>query len=484
MTKTADIQNKGSDKTHLMNMTQGQPWRLILRFALPLLLGNILQQLYNIVDSAVVGNFVGKTALAAVGTAFPVIFLINSLFMGIGMGATIIISQYYGAGDRQSVKKAIDTIYLAMLVIVVPLSVLGILLSHPLLLLMNTPADTIGQATTYMQIIFIGTLASFGYNINSGILQGLGDSRSPLIYLSIATVLNIILDLAFVLLWHWDVAGVAWATIISQLVSFLFGIYHINRRQAYIRIHLRHLDFDWNILKDSVRLGLPAGLQNMFFSLGTMVLQSLINSYQSTFMAGFNGASKIDSFAFLPLLTFSTAIMTYVGQNIGAGRLDRVKKGIRSTLVLSTVVSLAICTLILLTAGYLMRLFTDEPDVILAGEAYLIRVVPFYILLSVLFIVNGALRGAGESIIPLVATMASLWLARVPLAYFLADRFGRDNMFFSFPLGWLIGLAIVLPYYFSGRWRSKSMVRDIGGPSAAEARIAGEAAVEKPEGSE
>jgi len=210
------------------NMTTGSPWKLILRFSLPLLVGNLLQQAYNIVDSIVVGKFVGTTALAAVGTSFPVIFLLLSLFIGLGIGSTIIISQYYGADNRESVKKTIDTTYITMFAIGVPLSIVGIFLSEPLLLLMNTPADVLPQATAYMQIIFAGTIASFGYNINSSILQGLGDSRSPLLYLLIATVTNIGLDLLFVAVFDWGVAGVAWATIIAQVVAFVFGIWHIH----------------------------------------------------------------------------------------------------------------------------------------------------------------------------------------------------------------------------------------------------------------
>ncbi len=443
----------------LINMTEGPPWKLILRFALPMLLGNILQQLYNVVDSIVVGNFVGTTALAAVGTAFPVVFLMNSLFIGIGIGATIIISQYFGAGDQRSVKETIDTIYVTMFAVAIPLSVIGIFLSRPLLVLMNTPPDVLDQAVTYMQIVFLGTAATFGFNINSGILQGLGDSRSPLIYLSLATLINIVLDLVFVIFFHWDVAGVAWATILAQFFSFLYGVWHINHKQTYIRISCLDLHPKRQILLDSIRLGLPAGLQNMAFSLGTMVLQRLINSYQSTFMAGFNGASKIDAFAFLPLFTFSSAITTYVGQNIGAGRIDRVKKGIHSALILSGLICVVVCTLILIFASPLMRLFNSDPDVVAAGVGYLVRVVPFYLLLSTLFIINSSLRGAGESMIPLLATLISLWLARVPLAYLLADRFGRDELFYSFPLGWLVGLLIVVPYYLSGRWKKKSLVR-------------------------
>lgn len=440
------------------NMTTGSPWKLILRFSLPLLVGNLLQQAYNIVDSIVVGKFVGTTALAAVGTAFPVIFLLLSLFIGLGVGSTIIISQYYGADSRESVKKTIDTTYITMFAVGVPLSVIGILLSEPLLVLMNTPADVLPQATTYMQIIFAGTIASFGYNINSGILQGLGDSRSPLFYLLIATVFNIVLDLLFVGVFSWGVAGVAWATIIAQIIAFIFGIWHINRTQTYIHISLRNMQPSKRLLMDSIRLGLPAGLQNMSFSVGTMVLQSLINSYGSVFMAGFNGANKIDAIAFMPMMTFSSAITTYVGQNIGAGRMDRVKQGLRWTLIMSSIVCAVICPLILIFGNPLMQMFDSNPDVIQAGLAYLIRVVPFFILLSVMFIYTGALRGAGEAAIPLITAIVSLWFARVPLAYLLATT-GRDNMFFSYVLGWLVGCLIIIPYYYTGRWKKKAVVR-------------------------
>ena len=442
----------------LNNMTTGAPWKLILKFSLPMLLGNLLQQGYNIVDSIVVGKFVGTTALAAVGTAFPVIFLLISLFIGLGIGSTIIISQYFGADNREYVKKTVDTIYITMFAIAIPLSVVGIFLSEPLLLLMNTPADVLPQATTYMQIVFAGTIASFGYNINSGILQGLGDSKSPLIYLAIATVTNIALDLLFVAVFGWGVAGVAWATIIAQFVAFLFGIWHINHKQDYIHISMHGLQPNRRLLMDSIRLGLPAGLQNMSFSIGTMVMQGLINSYGSAFMAGFNGANKIDAIAFMPMMTFSSAITTYVGQNIGAGRIDRVKLGLRWTLILSSIVCVIICPLILVFADPLMRMFDSNPAVIQAGMGYLFRVAPFYLLLSILFIYNGALRGAGEAAIPLISAIVSLWFARVPLAYLLATT-GRDNMFYSFFLGWIVGCAIVIPYYYSGRWKKKSLVR-------------------------
>lgn len=442
----------------LMNMTEGTPWKLILVFSLPMLLGNFLQQMYNVIDSVIVGQYVGPTALAAVGTAFPVIFLLISMFIGFGVGATIIISQYYGAGNREGVQKTIDTIYVTLFAFAIPLTLIGVFLARPLLIMMNTPSDVLDQATIFMQITFVGTIGMFGYNVNAGILQGLGDSKSPLIYLGMSTFMNISLVILFVAGFKWGVAGAATATIISQMFAFIFGIWHINRKQDYIRISFRKLKFDKAIFKDCVKLGLPAGLQNVTFSLGIMVLQGLINSYQMIFMAGFNAASKIDAIAFMPMMTFSSAITTYVGQNIGAGRMDRVKKGLNATLALSSLFCVIICPLILLLAGPLLTMFTDDVGVIQAGMAYLFRVVPFYLILSVMFVITGALRGAGESMIPLISAVISLWLARLPLAYLLAGT-GRDNLFYSWPLGWLVGLVIVVAYYMTGRWKNKSRDR-------------------------
>lgn len=442
-----------------MDMTTGSPYQLIMRFAMPLLLGNILQQLYNMVDSMVVGQYVGKQALAAVGTSFPIIFLINSLFMGIGTGATIIVSQYFGARDLASVRRSVDTIYIALMAVSIPVTILGVLISEPVLLLINTPADTLPQATTYMRIIFLGTAASFGYNINSGILQGLGDSRTPLLFLGIATGINIVLDLLFVLAFGWGVAGVAYATIIAQLCSFVFGLVYLSRRSHVLQVRLKGHQFDSRILMDSLRIGLPSGLQFVVFSLGSIALQGLINGYGSDFMAGFNGANKIDAFAFLPIASFASAVTTFVGQNVGANRLDRVKTGVRATLILSAGVCILTCTSLVLAAGPLMRLFSAESAVIEAGKAYLYRIVPFYILLSVLFILNGFLRGTGNALIPFLATTASLWLARVPVAYLFADRFGRDSLYFSYAIGWAFGLMIVIPYILSGRWRANALLR-------------------------
>lgn len=446
-------------KTKLTDMTQGSPTKLILAFTLPLLLGNLLQQLYNMVDSIVVGQFVGKVALAAVGTGFPVIFMMGALFMGLGMGAMVMIAQYYGAGDMDRVRSTISTIYTTMFIVIVPLTVLGIVISGPMLHLMNVPDDTFELAKLYMVIVFFGMIGSFGYNINSGILQGLGDSKTPLIFLAIASILNIVLDLLFVVVFHWGVAGVAIATIVAQAFSWLFGIFYINKKYPELHLNPLRFHFDKELFKKIMKLGVPAGIQQMLFSIGVMMMQSLVNSYGSDFMAGFNAANKIDTFAFMPLQSFSSAITTYVGQNIGAGRVDRVRRGSQVTVAMGVAFSIFAGIVLILGGPFCLRLFTDDAAVIHAGMAYLYRIAPFYSLLAVMFILNGVMRGAGAVLIPTLSSILSLWLARVPSAYILAHFFGGESMYFCYLFGWIVGVCIVLPYYLAGKWKDKSVVQ-------------------------
>lgn len=438
-------------------MTEGKPLSLVFRFSLPLLAGNILQQMYNMVDSIVVGNFVGKEALAAVGNSYIINFLLTSLFMGIGLGATILISQFFGAKHNTRVKETVDTMYIFLIISGTLVTILGLFIAEPLLKLMNTPEGiTMDWSVQYLQILFLGTIFSFGYNINSGILQGLGDSKLPLLFLSVATVINIILDLVFVIYFGLGVFGVALATIIAQAFSFIFGIVFINRYVRVIKISLRHMRFNPSILSQSVRIGLPAGLQNMMFSMGTMVLQRLVNSYGPAFMAGYSSVGKIDSFAFMPITSFATAVTTFVGQNVGARKMDRVKNCVRSTLVMSGVICAVISLLVIVFGRYLMMAFSGDEEVIRTGEEFLKRLMPPYILLSSLFIYNAALRGAGNAVVPLIASIVSMLVFRVPLAYFLNSHFGKYEMFWCYGIGWVGGLLISSIYYYSGRWKRKA----------------------------
>lgn len=450
-----DILDNNNKNIQMNTMTEGNPFKLILAFALPMLIGNVLQQLYNMVDSIVVGNYVGKIALAAVGTGFPIIFLMASLFIGIGIGATILISQYIGAGDIDNVRRTSQTIYTAMILCSIPISIIGIIFCERILLLINTPADVMPMAKQYMVIIFAGMIGSFGYNINAGILQGFGDSKSSLLFLAIATVINIVLDLLFVVAFKWDVPGVAIATVIAQTFSWIFGIIYMKKKYEVLNFQITKFYFDKEIFKKILKLGLPTGIQQALFSVGIMSLQSLVNSYGSDFMAGFNAANKIDTFAFMPIQSFANAVTTFTGQNIGAGRMDRVHRGTIASITMSMVICI-VALLIIPLGPFILRMFNSDPAVIDAGMIYLSNVMPLFILLSIVFTLNAVIRGAGESIIPMVGSMASIWAGRIPAAYYIAANIGKEYLFYSYGVGWLLWLLISGPYYLSGKWKYKS----------------------------
>lgn len=441
-----------------VDMTQGSPFRLLFIFSLPLLAGSALQQLYNMVDSLVVGRFVGETALVAVGVSFPVLFMISSLFMGLGGGAMIMVSQYYGAGDKENLRKTIDTIYTAMMVGAVPLTVLGILLANPILSLLKVQPAAWDEAYLYLVILMLGLIGSFGFNANAGILQGVGDSKTPLLFLAIASGINIVLDLVLVLVVPWGVAGVAIATVVAQLFSWLFGIVYINKKYPELKINAFGFKFNLETFKQIIRLGLPAGIQQMMFSIGVIMMTRLVNGYGVSYAAGYSAANKLDTFVFLPIQSIATAITTYTGQNIGAGKLHRVKSGIKAALQMS--MGFAVLGFLVLPAGpFLLRMFNDSPEVISSGMAFLNRIIPFYLLLSVQFIINSVMRGAGEALVPMISSLVGLWAARIPAAYLFAHFFGRDSMHFSYAAGWAIGLSISLSYFLTGKWKNKAITR-------------------------
>ena len=440
-------------------MTEGNPFRLIVLFSLPLIAGSALQQVYNLADSIIVGNFVGDTAFVAVGVAFPVIFLMSSLFMGLGTGAMVMVSQFFGADEFKNLQNTIDTIYTALITGGIPITILSIVFANPILNLLSVPAEARDEAYIYMIIVLVGLLGSLGYNANTGILQGLGDSKTPLILLAVACVIDNVLNLLFVLVFHMGVAGAALSTIIGQCVSWVFGIFFINKKYPMIRIKPFSFHFDRKIFSRVVSLGLPAGIQFALFSIATILLTRLVNVQGASFSAGFNSANKLDTFAFLPIQSFSTATTAYTGQNIGAGKIDRVKKGMKATLILSIIT--ALLSLFIIPAGpTLLRLFIPGQQAIIdTGMVYLKSIMPFYTLLAVLFIVNAVIRGSGESLIPMLSVLIGVCIARLPAAYLLEYFFGAEKIFFSYPIGWAVSIAIILPYYFSGRWKTKGITK-------------------------
>lgn len=451
--------NREPSRGGMRNMTEGSPAGHIFYFALPLLAGSFLQQLYNMVDSWVVGQYVGDGALAAVGVGFPVIFMFTSLFMGLSNGGTVVIAQFYGAGRMDRVRDAVDTIYTAFVFSAVPITALAVALVRPILLLMRVEESAYHEAWLYLIVVCAGLIGTIGYNLNAGILGGLGNSRTTLLFLAIAAGMNIFLDLLLVLACGMGVLGVALGTVISQAFSWLFGLTYINRKYPDIAIRPFCRRFDRRLFRQIMGIGLPAGIQMSLVAIGAMAVMSKINLYGKEFTAAYNVGSKLDQLAFLPVQSLSNAVTAFVGQNIGAKRLDRARRGIRVTVAASVVWSAVMLVLIPLGPA-LVGCFSDTPAVIQAGAVYLRCIMPFYVLFSVMFCLNNAMRGAGDSLFPMLDVIFSLILVRVPAVYWFAGRYGPDYMYYGVGVGWIVGFTLSVAYYLSGRWKRKGSLAE------------------------
>ena len=443
-----------------IDMTAGRPLKAIIPFTIPILLANIFQQLYSVVDGIVVGKNVGDEAQAAVGASFSVTYMMTCVFLGIGIGAAVLVGQHAGANDRERIRKSIMSMNSFLILTSLPLTAAAIGSAGFFLNLLHVRADIFDLARTYMIIYYLGMLGQFGYNANAGILQGLGDSRSPLLILAISSILHVILDVLFVAVLHWGVVGVALSTVLSQYFSWGMSIYFIKKNYPELDCRFALIRFDGPVLKELLRIGLPAGIQNALYSVGIMVMQPLINDCGTVFIAGYSAAVKVDGFVFIPCNSLASAATTYVAQNIGAQKPDRVKEGVREIIKLSVGMCAALCLIVIPLRSVLMRMFTDDPAVVAAGNAYLLRVIPFYVISALQYVYIALLRGMGISVIPTAAALLSLWLARVPSAYFLTSRFGADNMHWCYAIGWVMGLAIMAPYYHSGRWKRRTAPQD------------------------
>jgi putative MATE family efflux protein len=444
----------------MKDLTQGGETRTILAFALPMLIGNVFQQFYNMVDSIIVGNFVGTQALAAVGTAFPVIFLMVALIMGLTMGTMVLVSQYFGAKDMVKLRAAVDTGYIILFWAGAGMSIVGVLATDGILSLLKVPEDVLASASTYLRIVFSGLLAMFGYNAIAAILRGLGDSRTPLYILIVSSFLNVGLDLLFVVAFGWGVAGVAWATVIAQGTSFIGAILYLNRHNQYLRLDIKKLRFDPEIFKQSVRIGLPTGIQQTLVSLGMMALTRIVNGYGTATIAAFTAAGRLDMFASMPAMNLSQAISAFTGQNMGAGKTERVKRGHLSAIITGGLISALIGGLVIIFGRQLMSMFTRDATVIAIGVRYLTIVGATYILFSTMFINNGVMRGAGDAIIPMITTLLALWVIRIPAAILLSGplAMGSDGIWLSIPAGWTMGAIFSTWYYLGGRWKHKAVV--------------------------
>ncbi|MGE5559172.1 MAG: MATE family efflux transporter [Bacillota bacterium] len=441
----------------MKDLTSGNEARLIICFALPMLIGSLFQQFYNTVDSVVVGQALGKSALAAVGASFSIIFLLVSLIMGITMGATILIAQYFGAKDMDKVKKTISTTYLFTFYAAVAVTVTGLLCAGPILKLLKTPAEIYPMARIYLNIIFAGMIMMFGYNGVSAILRGLGDSKTPLYFLIIATVLNIILDLVFVLAFKWGVAGAAWATVTAQGVSFILSLCYLDRTHEIFKFRWKDLYFDRKIFNLSLKIGLPTGIQQTLVAAGFMALLRIVNGFGTDTVAAYSAGSRLDSFAALPIMNISMAVSSFVGQNLGAKRPDRVQRGYLAAFAISGGISLFTTIAVILFARPLIAVFNRDPNVVRLGADYLIIVGAFYIVFAGMFVNSGVLRGAGDTLIPMFITMLSLWLIRIPVSAFLSAKMGPSGIWWGIPIGWIAGFIMSTLYYLKGNWKKKTI---------------------------
>ncbi len=443
----------------MQDLTVGREGKQILKFAAPMLLGNLFQQTYNFVDSIVVGKYIGDDALGAVGSSFPIIFALISFAIGIGAGGTIVISQYFGAKKYNYVIKAIDTIYIFMFVSSIVVMVLGMTLSAPIFRLVRLPESIMPDAVAYINTFLLGTILFFGFHGTSSILRGLGDSITPLIFLAIASVINIGLDLLFIRVFEWGIKGAAYATIVAQGGAFITAIFYLNRTHKLIRIRITEITFDKKIFFESVRIGLPSGFQQTFVSVGMIALSSIVNRFGATVVSAYAAANRIDSLAILPSMVLGQALSTFVGQNLGAKKSSRVKRGLRATLVFSSIISVAVTFMVFTLRYPLMRLFTTDTDLILVGVKYILIVSSSYILFSIMFSFNGVMRGAGDTLIPMIITFFSLWIIRVPIAHFLSQDIGETGIWWATPIAWTGGVIFSFLYYKTGRWKHKGVIK-------------------------
>ncbi|MBO5711134.1 MAG: MATE family efflux transporter [Rikenellaceae bacterium] len=443
------------------DFTQGSEWRQILRFALPMMLGNLFMQLYQLVDTVIVGQFIGTEALAAVGASTPVVFMTTALVTGIGIGASVVISQYFGAKKIENIQKTSDTLFIFLLAIGLVVSVAGYFFSDDILRLMQLPQESLPQGTDYLQIYLGGSILLFGYNSVAAILRGLGDSKTPLYFLIIASVLNIILDLLFILVFDWGVKGAAWATVISQGISFILSILWVNRHNTLLRIDLFRLKFDSYIFGQCIRLGLPTGIQQVCVAVGMMALMGIVNQFGFKITASYTTAQRIDSLIALPVMNFAAALTSFVGQNMGAGNLTRIKRGLKATLLMTIITCLVINTFIIIFGENIMTLFTQDSSVVKIGAECLVVLNSFYIIFGIMFVLNGMLRGAGATIFPMLTTLVALWFIRVPSAAYLSAEFGYYGIWWSYPIGWTVGMLGSVIYYLSGRWKKSGIIKTV-----------------------
>lgn len=445
------------------DMTKGDPWKRIVMFTIPMLIGNIAQQLYSTVDSIVVGKYVGDNALAAVGSAGPILNLLLVLFMGVSMGTSIMVSQYFGAKQREelslTIGNSITLTALASLIIMV----VSLLVTRPLLELLNTPDSIIDWCHSYLLILFLGSMGSAFYNILSGVLRGLGDAFSALVYLLVATILNIVLDVLFVAKFDMGVSGVALATIIAQAVSAVLCFLRLKKMTDVFDLKPSYMKLHGKFSGGIIRLGLPSGITQAIFSMAMIVVQSLTNSFGEQFIAANVIIMRVDGFAMLPNFSFGTAMTTYAGQNVGARNMERVTKGAKQGTLIAVLTSATLTGLILLFGRGLMGIFTETAELVDLARSMMNIIAVGYIAMAVTQSLSGVMRGAGDTMTPMWISLITTVAIRVPVAYGIAyltrtpqlPNGRQECIFISLLCSWVMGALITTFFYLRGKWKKK-----------------------------
>lgn len=447
------------------NMTTGTPWKRIVEFSIPMLIGNIAQQFYNTADSIIVGRYIGDNALAAVGSAFPVLNLLLVLFVGVAVGAGIMVAQFFGAKDRENLSRTIGICISLTAITSLIIMIVGPLVSRPLLVLLNTPPSILDWCAGYLKIFFLGSAGFSFYNILAGVLRGLGDSFSALIFLLISTTLNVVLDILFVAMFGMGVPGVALATVIAQGVSAFFCLLKLMRMKESFDLNLSMLKIDKQHALSLLKLGLPSGMTQAIFSLAMIVVQSLTNSFGELVIASNVIIMRVDGFAMMPNFSFGAAMTTFAGQNVGAKKMERVKQGTKDGTIIAVSVSAVITIALLFLGRHLMAVFTDTPELIDLSMRML-RILAFgYIAVALTQCLSGVMRGAGDTITPMWISFITVVALRVPIAYgiayFTRNEFyptGRpESVFVSLLISWSLGALITYGYFRKGAWQEKRL---------------------------
>ena len=443
------------------DLTEGKVWKVIVRFAVPLLVGNLLQQFYNITDSIIVGQFLGKEALAAVSASFFIYYFIISLVIGVGSGTTVVISQLFGAKQYQKVQLAFSSFFIFMLVGGIILSIAGIIFAEPVFRLTNTPEEVIPQAVAYFRIYIGGTFLFVTFNSIISILRGVGESVRPMLFILITTVLNIAFDLLFILVFKWGIEGAARATVVSQGIGMCIALAYVNNTHPLLSIKKQDMLFDWKLFKESLKIGLPTSVQQCAIALGLIALLGIVNSFGTNTLTAYGAAGKIDTIITQAILTLSGALAAFCGQNIGAGRLDRVKKGVQFTMYTNIALGLLTFAAVYLFGNEMMRIFTKDIDVVAIGKEYLLIIGGFFIVHGALNVYNGAPRGAGDTLFPMITSLVCLWLIRIPLAYYLSSWLGRNGIWWAIGISITIGLIVTFVYYKMGFWKRRRRIYEL-----------------------